>query len=101
MTTSFASVVAYIIGIINSLVLVLAAAALLVFMWGVFQYIYNAGAKKNRTLMLWGLVALFVLFSIWGILRLGCASLGTLCSSGQSVNTGTTGGTGGTLGPVY
>lgn len=69
-STSFASVVAYLIGIINSIIPVLAALALLLFMWGVFQYIYHSGKRKNRDAIMWGLIALFVLFSIWGILRL-------------------------------
>ncbi len=90
--TSFADIVAYVIGILNSIVFVLASLALLLFLWGVFKYVYTAGAKKNRKAMLWGLIALFVLFSIWGILRLACDSL--LAGSSCGSSTGTIGGTG-------
>ncbi len=73
--TSFADVVAYVIGTINSIVVVLSGLALLLFLWGAFKYVYTAGAKKNRKAIIWSLIALFVLFSIWGILRLACTSL--------------------------
>jgi len=84
--TTFADVAAYAISVVNSVVFVLASLALLIFMWGVFQYIYSAGAKKNRKFIPWSLIALFVLFSIWGILRIACNSFlpGTTCSSNGS-----------------
>lgn len=94
MTTSFAGIVAYVIGILNQLVLVLGALALLLFMWGVFQYIYGAarGKQKNRQTITWGLLTLFILFSIWGILRLACDSfLGVGLCGGANNSTGVNG----------
>ena len=44
----------------------------MIFFWGLVRYIYSAGEgehREGRDLMLWGLLALFVLFSIYGILR--------------------------------
>lgn len=44
---------------------------LLAFFWGLVKYIYNADsedAKENgRRIMIWGVVALFVMVSVWGL----------------------------------
>lgn len=59
--------------IINLLISLAAALALLVFFWGLVKYIAkaeDAGEKESgRTLMINGAIALFVLFSIFGIIR--------------------------------
>jgi predicted PurR-regulated permease PerM len=50
------------------------ALCLLYFFWGVAQYL-RAGAagekatEEGRRIMVWGVAALFVVFSIWGIIR--------------------------------
>lgn len=63
-------VVDFILGIFNVILPVLAALALVLFFIGVIRYIRHAGKKNDRTIMLWSLIALFVMFSFWGILRL-------------------------------
>ncbi len=83
---TFADIVAYIIGkIINPSIFVLVGIAVVVFLWGMFRFILSsAQAKKpDRKLILWSLLTLFVLFSIWGILRLACNTFiaAGLCSS--------------------
>ncbi len=62
----------FVMGLINMVVPVLVAAALIFFMIGVIRYIYDEGEKTRRGLMLWSLVALFVMVSMWGTLRLMC-----------------------------
>lgn len=57
-----------ILDLFNAVIPVLGAAALVFFMYGVFQYISHEG-KKNGPSILWSLLTLFVLFSVWGILR--------------------------------
>lgn len=51
-----------------------AALAFLYFLWGVFKYIYDMNDPEKKTTgrnhMLWGLVGLFIIFSIGGILPL-------------------------------
>jgi len=54
---------------------VLVALALVLFMVGVVKYIYSEGEHKNRDLIMWSLIALFVMVSIWGILRILLNSL--------------------------
>jgi hypothetical protein len=42
-----------------------------VFFWVLVKYIYSAGNEKPRgdgaALMMWGVIALFVMVSIWGL----------------------------------
>lgn len=60
--------------LIGTFIPVLAGFALLLFLWGGVKYIYNSSETKGKTegkeAMIWGIIALFVLFSIWGILSL-------------------------------
>ena len=41
------------------------------FVWGVVQYVLSADSaeerKKSKQVMLWGVLALFVIVSMWGI----------------------------------
>lgn len=59
--------------IINMGVVILGSVALLVFFWGVVKYISASGdpkkAAEGKGIMIWGAVALFVMFSIFGIVR--------------------------------
>jgi hypothetical protein len=61
-----------IIEIINDLIVIVAALALLYFFWGLAQFILNAGSEEGRTkgknVMIWGIIALFVMVSVWGII---------------------------------
>jgi len=43
--------------------------ALLLFFWGIAKYIWSEGTEKaqGKQIMIWGVVALFVMSSIWGI----------------------------------
>lgn len=45
------------------------AIALLYFFWGVAKYIRSEGAGKDegKRIMIWGVVALFVMSSVWGL----------------------------------
>lgn len=44
-----------------------------VFIWGIVKYIYKADSQaereKGKNLMIWGLVGIFILFALWGILE--------------------------------
>jgi hypothetical protein len=55
--------------VVNALIPVAFAAALLFFFWGLAQYIWGGAEEKEkgRNLMIWGVVALFIMASIWGI----------------------------------
>ena len=68
------TIVASIIQIFNQLIPVIAVLGVVFFMIGVIKYIYSEGESDKRTMVVWSLVALFVLFSVWGILRLVCST---------------------------
>jgi hypothetical protein len=79
---TFAAFVNQIVAFINYvLVPTIFALAALAFLWGVFQYFFmsNGDAKaqeQGRSFVLWGLVALAVLFSTWGLVNLLMNTIG-------------------------
>ena len=64
--------------IINPIILLLAASAFVVFLWGVFKFIQNAGNETERTsgrsAILWGLVGLVVIFGAYGIINVALST---------------------------
>lgn len=50
------------------------ALALMMFVWGVVQYVINsseeAKKEKGRQFMIWGIIALAVMVSVWGLVRI-------------------------------
>ncbi len=63
-----------VLGILALLIKLVAALALVFFFWGGGQFILHAGDAKAREegkqKMIWSIIALFVMFSIYGILGL-------------------------------
>ncbi len=63
-------------GVIGDLVVVLAGVALVVFIWGVVKMLLGMSSGNTESVgngkkhMLWGIVALFVMLSVWGIVAL-------------------------------
>ena len=59
--------------IVRFSVTLLAGIALLVFFWGLVKFIFAQGSETVKTeakkVMVWGLIALFVMISVWGIVR--------------------------------
>jgi len=64
--------------VINPIILLLAATAFVVFVWGVFEFIAHAGDETKRAegkrAILWGLIGLVIIFGAYGIINL---ALGT------------------------
>lgn len=60
--------------ILNPLIRLLFAVALVVFLWGIIEYIKGAGSPDSREQgtkhIIWGLVGLFIMVSVYGILTL-------------------------------
>ena len=67
LTQTFGNIVGLAIPIAFSL-------SLLFFFWGLAKYIYNAGDEDARNdgkqMMVWGVVAMFVVSSVWGLVAL-------------------------------
>lgn len=71
---TFGSLVDWFVGAVNQLVLIIMAAALLLFLWGVVVYIFKLGDttgehKKGPQFMFWGIMILFVMTSLWGLVN--------------------------------
>jgi len=53
---------------------IIIALALLVFLWGIAKFILQSGDEKavenGKQLMIWGLVCLFCVVSVWGIVKI-------------------------------
>lgn len=70
------------IGLLNTVVVpTILALAFLVFVYGVLNYfIFQAGDEKKReegrAFVLWGLLGMIVLFSVWGFVNLLLSTLG-------------------------
>ena len=66
--------------IVNPLIGLLFAVALLYFLWGVSQFIYNSadeqGREKGKQHILWGLIGLLIMVSVFGIINLICRTVG-------------------------
>lgn len=71
---TFKSIVLNIVSLINLTVEVLGVLALVIFFWGLVRYIRESGDSHGHSeakeRIIWSLVALFVLISIWGIIGL-------------------------------
>ena len=61
------------VDLINMIIVPLTGIALVLFLTGMVRFIYRSDSVKNRnrdrSMITWGLTALFVLVSIWGILN--------------------------------
>jgi hypothetical protein len=60
--------------ILNPLIVLLFALATVMFLWGVFQFIVHAddpeGRETGRRHVLWGVVGMFVMISVYAIIRI-------------------------------
>jgi len=60
--------------ILNSVIVLIFAIALVIFIWGVVQYVINqedsAEREKGRSFMIWGIIALFIMVSVYGLVNL-------------------------------
>jgi succinate dehydrogenase hydrophobic anchor subunit len=59
---------------LNALIGMLITVAIIVFFWGLIRYLLHDGssedAHKGIHQMIWGVVAIFVMVSIWGLIAL-------------------------------
>lgn len=58
-------------GVINIAIPVVSGLILLAFFWGIARYVFSGGDAmekgRGKEIILWGLIAIFVTFSMWGI----------------------------------
>ncbi len=74
--------------VVKTLIPIVFALILLYFFWGLMKFVMNSGdeeeRKKGKQMMIWGVVALFVASSIWGLTTfMGTAIFGGTASPGS------------------
>lgn len=66
--------------ILNPIIAILFALAFVYFVWGVAKYIWSPDNEKARTdgqqAMLWGVIGMFIMVSVFGIMRFLISSIG-------------------------
>lgn len=66
--------------ILNPLIVLLLIVALVVFLWGIFQFVLHnddeTERERGKRSIVWGLVGMFIMFAVWGIVRLILGTLG-------------------------
>ncbi|OGG52000.1 hypothetical protein A3C18_04170 [Candidatus Kaiserbacteria bacterium RIFCSPHIGHO2_02_FULL_54_11b] len=80
---------------LNALIGLFITVAIVVFFWGLIKYLMVAGEEKSEGLqiMFYGVIAIFVMVSIWGIIRLlqstfKVTSTDPVIPKGIQINTG-------------
>lgn len=83
---------------LNAMIGLFITLAIVVFFWGLIKYLMVAGEEKSEGLqiMFYGVIAIFVMVSIWGIIRLlqstfKVTSTDPVIPKGIQINTGTSG----------
>ncbi|MCX6751654.1 MAG: hypothetical protein NT161_02725 [Candidatus Nomurabacteria bacterium] len=71
----FQDLLIYVVCIINkSVIPLIIALALVMFIWGVVQYVINdqeeAKRAKGRQFMIWGIIGLTIMFAVWGLVKI-------------------------------
>lgn len=98
---TFGELATFLIDILNSTAAMLIAAGLVIYLYGISTNLFNVGGEgvsKMRSLIIWGIIVLFVMVSIWGILQIlqntifGSNPYYGGASAGGSTNGFTTGG---------
>lgn len=71
--TTFTGFVVLAIDILKMVIPLIVGFGILLFFWGLVKFINRAGDVKShddgRTMMIWGIIGLFVMVSLWGILQ--------------------------------
>jgi hypothetical protein len=79
---NFGELVDIFIDLIRTALPVITGLAFLVFLWGLVKFIFRVGGgdekavEEGKNIMKWGLIALFVLISLWGIIRFAYNEIG-------------------------
>lgn len=75
-------------GIVNQVIPILFALALLGFFYGLVMYIFGKEDNKDQAkkTMIWGVVALFVMASVWGLVTFIGTAVGVSQEAGPAVS---------------
>jgi len=66
--------------ILNPLIVLMFVVALVVFFWGLVEFIYKAGSEEGREVgkrnMIYGIVGMFIMVGVYGIINLILSTFG-------------------------
>ena len=89
-STDLAGILDKVDTLLGAIVPIILTLALIFFMWGLVTYIMSAGDEAKRAdgkwRMIWGIIALFVMVSVWGLV----ATLGNVTGVGSEAAPDTT-----------
>lgn len=79
-TTNIPGFIEQINAVINTIIPFLVGLAVLIIIWGVFNYISGAGDEEKRAqakqYIVWGVVGVFIMLSVWGLVNILVNSFG-------------------------
>ncbi len=78
-----------VLGIVKTLIPIAFGLALLFFFWGIAKYIWGSGSGKEegKQIMVWGVIAVFVMSTIWGIVAFISDSFGIDSETNMNIPT--------------
>ena len=80
-------------GLVSTALPVVMGLALLGFFWGLAKFVFNAHDPEKRAegrqIMIWGVVALFVMVAVWGLVNFVGTAIGVTPGSGGTPTTPT------------
>ena len=78
--TTVGSLLTALLNLAVTIIPILISLAVLTFFWGLVKFINHAGDEKSleegKQLMIWGMVALFIMVALWGIIGFFQTQLG-------------------------
>ena|SRR5258708_6875948 len=84
-STSIPAVINVILGIFSALIPLLIGIAVALFLYGVLKYVMvgddESGRRDAVGYMIWGIVSIFVMISIWGLVGILNGTFGTIGAS--------------------
>jgi hypothetical protein len=85
-----------ILDIIRILIPIAFGLAIVLFFWGIVKFLWSEGSGKDegKRIMVWGVLAIFVMSSIWGLVRFVRGTLG-IDPNATNMNIPTINGSGG------
>ena len=70
---NIANLIGQINAVINTIIPFLVGFAVLIIIWGVFNYISGAGDEEKRAqakqYIVWGVIGVFIMLSVWGLVN--------------------------------
>lgn len=86
--TNLTDLFCVLLGLINQALPILFALAVLAFFWGLVQYVFALGGegdekkqKQGKNLIIWGLIAFFIMLSVFGLISIIQESFGFKANS--------------------